>query len=1267
MRKTFRMFLTLALSFVGVMSVNALERISLQEVPFCSWDGYLGDAVKTGDAGCEWGVGTSTGNVYGDVSVVNFADLTFYSKLYVTVTEGTPRVLFNRLEKDGQGADTFEDSKLVDIPAKGWCTSKYQKIEGNVYIYDLKAITKDYGFCHLHAIKGANWANVTVESVEVEFAGKVQQVGWTEITTNADLDGDDMSNFMAKVAPSEEILPATVVDTLGKNGGNGIVVTAPAKVTNDYESQFWIVLPEPLPAGTKYRVTFDYKATKEVTVATQAHANPGNYIHYAMINNPAFTTEWQSYKYEGEITAEQAGSDEKLFQSIAFNLSMDEEVTYYFDNIRFEEYKYGVSAGFNGDIIKLDFGFDTNLPALVAACGKPRLMYPNECVSVKVKGEEISILSVEGFADGRFYVFLEEALNDDDEVTMTFTNPADAAYHLVYDGGPGGDVKNFDGVVSQDSEASSAEDAYSYLFVTPTLIAADPEDGSFNLPNSISEFKLTFDKNVDVAQLVAKLGKEALAVEPVDAVEGMAEKIILKRTSTGDLVTGQYELAITNILPEIDIFEGGMAGDTTLVLNIGKVSTDPNDTVRAVLPDYFSAANENTIPEGWYIVYDGAQREPLSGGSGGAWMKAFAGGGDFTRGIYTRTNNDTPDQCIVEYGSIEGYELTLEAGKKYKITYNLLAWKSTTYARFEIYNQDGEIVHSQFDECKGTANGASGGVVSGSNFVEYTFVPETTGNYRLRWTPVNATDALVANGMNEIVLGNPQVTYLPNAAGVVETQNLIKSLTAAKSVLEIAKADEKYAGTDRETLDALVAKYEAEYSGYTNPSSYNNAIAALDAAAKAMSDHRALCDSYYAQANQLKKVVDDNAAKKFAATELYAELKAMETKYIVKVETTETLTDPETGATRDTVIVSYVGKTITDGTELQTAVNELTVPVNTASKLFTEGASTMDGTPTTGVAAMIERLRLGAEALKSLGVDANDPLILAANNALTDDDDLAEMIKARLKLEIFGQLKNTDNTLFAPVENPETADITIPTYDLTVFVKNPNIYRLYDALDFTYINKETKDTLANVLGWVVPEGANTPGLSYGWGNGPGYHISDCSFQTWGGAYAVEQTIVDLPAGVYTVKVGFGERASETDIDGSFMYLKTSNTLEGEYADSVQCPYVGQAFPKLNIESQQVIVDDGMLTIGVQAGSGSATFFNNVQLLMCGAAEGFDYASAYQEIAAGVEENIAAPAQVLGIELYDLNGRRIVKAQQGVVIMRKFMSDGTIKVEKIIKK
>ena len=116
---------------------------------------------------------------------------------------------------------------------------------------------------------------------------------------------------------------------------------------------------------------------------------------------------------------------------------------------------------------------------------------------------------------------------------------------------------------------------------------------------------------------------------------------------------------------------------------------------------------------------------------------------DFTRGFYTRTNNSTPDQCIVEYGTLEGYALTLEAGKKYKIHYNLLSWKGTTFTRFEIYDPNGEIVYTRVDENKGTVNGATGVVVQGSNSIDYVFYPQTTGDYKLRWTPTNANGELV--------------------------------------------------------------------------------------------------------------------------------------------------------------------------------------------------------------------------------------------------------------------------------------------------------------------------------------------------------------------------------------------------------------------------------------------------------------------------------------------------------------------------------------------
>ncbi len=1250
MRKSFRMFLALALVVLGAASLNAQERVPLSLDMFYEWDGYTGDAAKIGSsANCVLNLGVSTDMPAGDSRVIDFADLTLYSKMYVTVTEGTPRVLFNRLEQDGQGTDDFETSKLVDIPNKAWCTSKYQSVEGNVYTYDLKAIAKDYGFVHLHAVKGANWANVTIESIELETSGKAQQVGWTEITTNADLEGDDVTCFVSKVAPANEVLPAEITDGAGVDGTRGIMIAAPAKVTNDYETQFWIVSPEVLTAGTQYRLSFDCMASADVSVATQAHAAPGDYIHYQMAGNVNFTTSWQRFSYTGEVTAEQAGTAEKQLQSIALNLSMDTDVEYYFDNIRLEVYKYGVTAEFTSDVIGLDFGFDTNLPSLVAASGKPRLMYPADCATVTANGEAVEIESIEGFADGRFYIFLVEGLNDDDVVEVTFNNPADAAYHLTYDGGPGGDVKDFAGVATNNSDVY-VEDAYAYIYVTPTLVSSDPEHGSFNLPNSISEFKATFDKPVDCANLIATLNGDKLTVEPA---EGFVESVVFKRVGA-DLATGEYTLNITNILPEVDIFEGEIFGDTTLVFNVGKVNLDPADTLRQVLPDYFAATAQGGIPEGWYMVYDGGIRKAGETHGSGANMKEFAAGGDFTRGFYTRTNNSTPDQCIVEYGSLEGYALTLEAGKKYKISYNLISWKGTTYTRFEIYDPNGDIVYTRADENKGTVNGATGVVVTGSNFVEYTFIPETTGDYKLRWTPSNANGELL-EGMTEIVFANPKVTYLPNAAGVEETQALIKALDAAKATLAAGQANERYAGAALDALAATVAKYDAEYTTYTNPSAYTSAIAALDAAAKVMTDHRGLCDTYYALPEQAQNIVDNNAANKFAGTELYAELKALAAKYVTKETSIVTETNPETGDVVEKEVVTLIIKTITDDAELQAAIDELQVPVNTSSKLFTEGESNMADT---GIKVLVERLRLGAETLKKLGVAADDELVVAANNALYDNDDLAELMKTRIKKELYGQLKNADNTLFEEKVDTNTLESYIEPLDLTVFVKNPNIYRLEDNLNFT----ET-----NILGWITPEGQPAPGLSYGW-NDPGYGVSDVQFQTWGASYVVEQAIVDLPAGVYNIVGSFGERDTEEAAAGSYFYVKTSEVpAVGEYTDSIAAPVIGQSFPKDNITIEGVAVADGQLTIGAKGGPASHTFFNQVKVQMVGAVEGFDYAAAYQEIADGIEDAVAAPAKVLGIELYDLNGRRIMKAQSGIIIIKKYMSDGTIRVEKVIKR
>ena len=149
-----------------------------------------------------------------------------------------------------------------------------------------------------------------------------------------------------------------------------------------------------------------------------------------------------------------------------------------------------------------------------------------------------------------------------------------------------------------------------------------------------------------------------------------------------------------------------------------------------------------------------------------------------------------------------------------------------------------------------------------------------------------------------------------------------------------------------------------------------------------------------------------------------------------------------------------------------------------------------------------------------------------------------------------------------------------------------------------------------------------------------------------------------------MKFGFGERDVQNETKGQ-AYANDSEGLE--YA--IEAPYIGQSFPVQNISIEEVTVTDGILTIGVEAYDGSHTFFNDVRVLMTAPAAGLDYADLYDKVVTGVETLTTAQksATIRFIELYDLNGRRITSAQKGVQLVKKFMSDGTVRTEKVIKK
>lgn len=1281
MKKTFRMMLALTLMFLGVTTASA-EKVSLEEVPFCSWDGWTADAKSTGTADCAWVLDESTGQPYGDPSVINYADLSAYTKLIVEVTDGSPRFLLNRDKDEGQWADTEAESHLIDNTKGGW-SSKYFTTEGeNVYVVDLKAIVKDKGFCHLHAIKGANWSNVTVTRMELEKAGNAVSVGWNNIITNSDMEGDDNSSFFTKVADGDP-LPSEIQDGIGVDGSRGIVVDATDKVKNPWDNQFWFRFTEPVPAGTKYRVRFDYRADEDATAATQAHAEPGDYIHWDMLGNVSFTSDWQTFEKEGTITADQS-KDDKKFQSVAFNLNDDSHPganKYYFDNIYFEVYKLGTLAEFAQDIIKIDFGFDTNIPALVAATGKPRLLFPKSCVKVTVDGEPLSeddITSVEAFADGRFYIFFEDMIenyadNSNFKVEVKFINPTDPAYHLVYtsEAVKGQDVANFEGEATENEDIAMEPDAIAYIYVTPIIIASDPEEGSFNLPNNIKEFNVTFDKLANCRDMVATLNGKSLSIEPVnpvtigDADQGFkaAESVILKRDWEGDLSTGTYTIKITKVFPEAS-FDEDTYGTYEYSFYVGEVVVDPSDTIKAVVTNTFATTQAGGIPEGYLVNFNGEERTFESTYGSGPRMFDFGEGGDFTKGLYFR-------EGYVQYGTQEGYELKLEGGKKYRITFNSAMWKDNgSQMTFSILNpadEDAEAYLSQTINNTPNVNGSQN-AVTGSTATSIDFTPAVTDNYMLRWS---------VGGFNEIILANVEMKYIPSTMGIEETQLLNDALANAKAALD-ANGAERYAGVDYNSLSAAVTKYEAEKSGYTAPSKFKAAAAELDALTAALKDHRSLCDNYDTQIKKSLDVERQNAEKKFNATELYAQIKALNAKYHATSEWVS-VPDPEDPEAEPTTELVYTFDVLTDNDALTVAVKELTDAAKVGSLLFTEGES---NTADTGVKVLFERLRLGLASMstlaKALDEAVDEQFVEDVNMALIDDDNLAELVKLSIKKLLYSDLKNADSKLFAVTIDETTEEEVIPSYDMTVFVKNPNVYKLSDKTDFTD---------EAVPGWTVPEGFNRPQLSWGWGSTQGTSTiaEDCMFQTWGGAYRVEQTVTDLPAGVYTIKIGFGERMQDdaaSNIDQSFVFAKLSDTPavepveEGEepneedrdynFAAWAECPGIGQTFPKANTE-MEVTVLDGILTIGANAASGSHTFFNDVRLLMSNKTNA-DYAAAYNEVIGELApvDNVRE-ARVRGVELYDLNGRRIVTANKGIQIVKKYMSDGTVRIEKVVKK
>ena len=1249
------MFLALAMMVLGAMNVSA-EEISLQDVQFWQHETDLWalDAPKNTEATPAWVVGESTGQPYGDPSVNNWADLSGFDQLVITYTEGTPRVMLNRDQNEGQFSSDEAGSHLIEYPkCSGTWAAKYFTDKDGVLTVDLKQIFNDKGYVHLHAIKGANWANVTVESMILVRKGKEKQVGWTNILTNSDFEGDDTSSFVTVLNGDENdgsvTYPAEIQDGVGVNESRALAIKSMAGAPQTWSTQLFVKLPEVLPVGTEWRLSMDVMSEPAANVSVGGHAAPrtwicgGGDVSADFADGITTTANWNTITAKGTITQ---NLFDKNFQSIAFDLNNDKETAtqYYFDNIKFEIYKYGTVAEYSDDVIQIDFGFENNLPELCKAAGKKRVIFPNESAKVFINGEEVSITSVEGFADGHLYIFLDEIA--DGEVRVIFNNPA-GDLQLKYAGGPnaGQAIPNVDEIAEYNANMlyEAGDDVYPYTMLAPTVVYAKPEQGSFNIKNDLKEFYVKFDKSADASKIVAKLDGKALTVSPS---EGLTEEITM--TYSGDkLADGLHKINITKIYPE-DILSDEIYTDTTYVFSVG--APNANDVAVELIPlSYFNECANGSIPEGFKVFADGME-ERVAGGSygGGARLfNDFAAGGDFTHALYLRSNYAT-------YGfNDDEHKLTMEAGKTYTLTFNAARWKSSgEFLKVLILNAAGDELLSQTVTCNPDVNGTKN-AVKGSSAYTIEFTPETAGDYELRFVVAkNADGEDAGDEWHELLLANVKFAYIPTSFGVVETIAVNEALEKAQKT-QADNADERYDGAAQTALNDAIAKVVAEKADYTSPSECNAAVELLNNCSSDLIDHANLCNNYDQLIKEGSDVVRQHAEDKFAALDMYAQLVALVNKYhgvsVMQNDGSEEEPDWQKHYTFDV---------LKDDAALTTAVAELTDIVNTTAKLFTTGASQRN---TTGVAALVERLRLGAETLKTLGHAEDSYPVLQALNALEDDDELAEIVKSYVKTDIYGKLKDNNTDLFKETVNEETGDVTRESIDMTVFVKNPNLY----AREKTTVVEGWTNVQGNAAAWSSWDG----NVSHS--NKTAY-VEDCALHPgWHAVAYVEQTITDLPAGIYTIKFNAWDNSDTSD--GTYAYVKTSSTPaleEGEEMDLDKTAgyalMTGKAIPEEGITD--IVVTDGVLTLGFAWGNQSQAFFEYVNVLLTGAATGFDYAKAYEEVAAGIETLEGTPAaKVRAIQIFDLNGRRLSKAQKGVTIVKKVMSDGSIKTEKVIVK
>ncbi|MBO4589939.1 MAG: hypothetical protein J5698_03080 [Bacteroidaceae bacterium] len=193
--------------------------------------------------------------------------------------------------------------------------------------------------------------------------------------------------------------PCDIEEEAGVEGNHIFVVHGQPATTEGeasaWDNQFWIQSPKEWKSGTQLKIKFRYKASKNVTVATQCHKqNPSDYLIWHAIGDISFTEEWQEFDGTMTIADDMGGT-----WSIAFQLNQNDKdaINFYFDDLSWQNMKldegYFVAGANPNDGLEYDFDnavqfvYDENEGLYTATIGEKNA-YVSQIMISTVRGND---------------------------------------------------------------------------------------------------------------------------------------------------------------------------------------------------------------------------------------------------------------------------------------------------------------------------------------------------------------------------------------------------------------------------------------------------------------------------------------------------------------------------------------------------------------------------------------------------------------------------------------------------------------------------------------------------------------------------------------------------------------------------------------------------------------------------------------------------------------------------------------------------------------